>query len=125
NAGHTNTGGFNTGNVNTGAFNSGSFNNGALWTGDHHGLVGFSYSIEITGSTLVDINETLNLGPVHIDQIDIPGMSLFDIHELVNIGPFRIEPIDVPAVVLDIHETMVIPPIVFLPSMTIGGQTYT
>lgn len=27
--------------------------------------------------------------------------------------------------VLDIHETMVIPPIVFLPSMTIGGQTYT
>ncbi|WP_435673665.1 hypothetical protein, partial [Mycobacterium tuberculosis] len=33
--------------------------------------------IDIAGSTLLDLNETLNLGPIHIEQIDIPGMSLF------------------------------------------------
>ncbi len=125
NAGDTNTGLFNTGNVNTGAFNSGSLNNGALWTGDHHGLVSFSFNIDITGSTLLDLNETFNLGPVHIDQIDIPGMSLFDIHEIIDIGPFMIEPIDVPAVTLDIHESINIDPIVLLPATTIPFQTIT
>ncbi|XTL04149.1 hypothetical protein ACQKB2_17860 [Mycobacterium tuberculosis] len=73
---------------------------------------------------MADINETLNLGPVHIDQIDIPGMSLFDIHELVNIGPFRIEP-SMSRSGAGHPRNDGHPAIVFLPSMTIGGQTYT
>ncbi|WP_193696712.1 pentapeptide repeat-containing protein, partial [Mycobacterium tuberculosis] len=123
--GHTNTGLFNTGNVNTGAFNSGSFNNGALWTGDYHGLVGFSFSIDIAGSTLLDLNETLNLGPIHIEQIDIPGMSLFDVHEIVEIGPFTIPQVDVPAIPLEIHESIHMDPIVLVPATTIPAQTRT
>ncbi|NKE28994.1 hypothetical protein FVP32_22875, partial [Mycobacterium tuberculosis] len=89
------------------------------------GLVGFSFSIDIAGSTLLDLNETLNLGPIHIEQIDIPGMSLFDVHEIVEIGPFTIPQVDVPAIPLEIHESIHMDPIVLVPATTIPAQTRT